>query len=134
VYIGNEAQKASVPGRLDNKSGPKLDDPALTREIMRLFRAGVRGQTLHWEQAPTGTPCAGTGAVLSGPGDRPLSVRDSPPPTYPAGTGAALFGPGDRHLLRRSDSGLLRRRDPGRLFRAECGDIPPDCVKTQKSK
>jgi IS30 family transposase len=38
VYTGNEAQKASVQRRLDNKPGPKLDDPALTREIMRLFK------------------------------------------------------------------------------------------------
>jgi IS30 family transposase len=38
VYTGNEAQKASVQRRLNNKPGPKLDDPALTREIMGLFK------------------------------------------------------------------------------------------------
>jgi IS30 family transposase len=38
VYTGKEAQKASAQRRLDNKPSPKLDDPALTREIMRLFK------------------------------------------------------------------------------------------------
>jgi IS30 family transposase len=38
VYTGNEAQKAGVQRRLDNKPSPKLDDHALTREIMRLFK------------------------------------------------------------------------------------------------
>jgi IS30 family transposase len=38
VYTGNEAHKASVQRRLDNKPSPKLDDPALIREIMRLFK------------------------------------------------------------------------------------------------
>jgi IS30 family transposase len=38
VYTGNEAHQASVQRRLDNKPSPKLDDPALTREIMRLFK------------------------------------------------------------------------------------------------
>jgi IS30 family transposase len=38
VYTGNGAQKASVQRRLDNKPGPRLDDPALTREIMKLFK------------------------------------------------------------------------------------------------
>jgi IS30 family transposase len=38
VYTGNEAQKASVQRRLDNKPSPTLDDSALTREIMRLFK------------------------------------------------------------------------------------------------
>jgi IS30 family transposase len=38
VYTGNEAHKASVQRRLDNKPSPKLDDPALAREIMRLFK------------------------------------------------------------------------------------------------
>jgi IS30 family transposase len=32
------AQAASVQRCLDNKPSPKLDDPALTREIMRLFK------------------------------------------------------------------------------------------------
>jgi IS30 family transposase len=35
---GNEAQKAGAQRRLDNKPSPKLDDHALTREIMRLFK------------------------------------------------------------------------------------------------
>jgi IS30 family transposase len=38
VYTGNEARQASVQRRLDNKPRPKLDDPVLTREIMRLFK------------------------------------------------------------------------------------------------
>jgi IS30 family transposase len=38
VYTGNEAQKASVQRRLENKPGPKLDDSTLIREIMRLFK------------------------------------------------------------------------------------------------
>jgi IS30 family transposase len=38
VYTGNEARKAGVQRRLDNKPSPKLDDPALTREIMGLFK------------------------------------------------------------------------------------------------
>jgi IS30 family transposase len=38
VYTGQEAQQASAQRRLDNKPSPKLDDPALTREIMRLFK------------------------------------------------------------------------------------------------
>jgi IS30 family transposase len=38
VYTGNEAHQASVQRRLDSKPSPKLDDPALTREIMRLFK------------------------------------------------------------------------------------------------
>jgi IS30 family transposase len=38
VYTRNEAQKARVQRCLDNKPSPKLDDPALTREIMRLFK------------------------------------------------------------------------------------------------
>jgi IS30 family transposase len=37
VYTGAAAQAASVQRRLDNKPSPKLD-PALTREIMRLFK------------------------------------------------------------------------------------------------
>jgi IS30 family transposase len=36
VYTGNEAHKAGVQRRLDNKPSPKLDDPALAREIMSL--------------------------------------------------------------------------------------------------
>jgi IS30 family transposase len=38
VYTGNEAQTLSVQRRLETKPSPKLDDPALTREIMRLFK------------------------------------------------------------------------------------------------
>jgi IS30 family transposase len=38
VYTGNGAQKASVQRRLENKPGPRLDDSALTREIMKLFK------------------------------------------------------------------------------------------------
>jgi IS30 family transposase len=38
VYTGNEAQALSVQRRLDHKPSPKLNDPALTREIMRLFK------------------------------------------------------------------------------------------------
>jgi IS30 family transposase len=38
VYTGNEAQKASVQRHLENKPSPKLDDSALTKEIMRLFK------------------------------------------------------------------------------------------------
>jgi IS30 family transposase len=38
VYTGNEAHQARMQRRLDNKPSPKLDDPALTREIMRLFK------------------------------------------------------------------------------------------------
>jgi IS30 family transposase len=38
VYTGNEAKKASVQRRLDNKPRPKRDGPALMREIMRLFK------------------------------------------------------------------------------------------------
>jgi IS30 family transposase len=38
VYTGTVAQAASVQRRLDNKPSPKLDNPALTREIMRLFK------------------------------------------------------------------------------------------------
>jgi IS30 family transposase len=38
VYTGNEAQQASAQRRLEAKPSPKLDDPALTREIMRLFK------------------------------------------------------------------------------------------------
>jgi IS30 family transposase len=41
VYTGNEAHQASVQRRLDNKPSPKLDDDALTREIMRLFRGDL---------------------------------------------------------------------------------------------
>jgi IS30 family transposase len=37
VYTGNEAQALSVQRRLDAKPSPKLDDPALTREIMNWF-------------------------------------------------------------------------------------------------
>jgi IS30 family transposase len=38
VYTGSEAQQASAQRRLENKPSPKLDDPALRREIMRLFK------------------------------------------------------------------------------------------------
>jgi IS30 family transposase len=38
VYTGNEAQALSVHRRLETKPRPKLDDPALTREIMSLFK------------------------------------------------------------------------------------------------
>jgi IS30 family transposase len=38
VYTGAEAQQANVQRRLDNKPSAKLDDPALTREIMCLFK------------------------------------------------------------------------------------------------
>jgi IS30 family transposase len=38
VYTGNEAQAASAHRRLESKPSPKLDDPALTREIMKLFK------------------------------------------------------------------------------------------------
>jgi IS30 family transposase len=38
VYTGSAAQAARVQRRLDNKPRPKLDDYALTQEIMRLFR------------------------------------------------------------------------------------------------
>jgi IS30 family transposase len=41
VYAGNEAQQASAQRRLDNKPRPKLDDPALTREILRLFKGDL---------------------------------------------------------------------------------------------
>jgi IS30 family transposase len=38
VYTGNEAQALSVQRRRDTKPSPKLDDPALTREILALFK------------------------------------------------------------------------------------------------
>jgi IS30 family transposase len=38
VYTGNEAQAASAHRRLESKPSPKLDDPMLTREIMKLFK------------------------------------------------------------------------------------------------
>jgi IS30 family transposase len=38
VYTGNEAQVLSVQKRLDTKPSPKLDDSALTGEIMGLFK------------------------------------------------------------------------------------------------
>jgi IS30 family transposase len=38
VYTGNEAQAASAQRRLESKPSPKLDDRALTREIMGLFK------------------------------------------------------------------------------------------------
>jgi IS30 family transposase len=38
VYTGNEAQALSVQRRLETKPSPKLDDPVLTRKIMRLFK------------------------------------------------------------------------------------------------
>jgi IS30 family transposase len=38
VYTGKEAHEASLQRRLDTKPRPKLDDHALRREIMRLFK------------------------------------------------------------------------------------------------
>jgi IS30 family transposase len=38
VYTGNEARALSVQRRLETRPSPKLDDPALTREIMDLFK------------------------------------------------------------------------------------------------
>jgi IS30 family transposase len=38
VYTGNEAQALSVQRRLETKPSPKLDDLALAREIMGLFK------------------------------------------------------------------------------------------------
>jgi IS30 family transposase len=38
VYTGNEAQLASAQRRLEAKPSPKLEDPALTREIMGLYK------------------------------------------------------------------------------------------------
>jgi IS30 family transposase len=38
VYTGSEAQALSVQRRLETKPSPKLDDPALTRKIMSLFK------------------------------------------------------------------------------------------------
>jgi IS30 family transposase len=38
VYTGKEAHEADARRRLENKSSPKLDDPALIREIMGLFK------------------------------------------------------------------------------------------------
>jgi IS30 family transposase len=38
IYTGAEAHQSSVQRPLDNKPSPKRDDPALTREIMRLFK------------------------------------------------------------------------------------------------
>jgi IS30 family transposase len=38
VYTGNEARQASEQRRLEAKLRPKLDDPALTGEIMGLFK------------------------------------------------------------------------------------------------
>jgi IS30 family transposase len=38
VYTGAEVQQANVQRRPDNKPSPKLDDPALMREILRLFK------------------------------------------------------------------------------------------------
>jgi IS30 family transposase len=46
VYTGNEAQKASVRRRLENKPSPKLDDPALRREIMKLFKQDLSGEQI----------------------------------------------------------------------------------------
>jgi IS30 family transposase len=41
VYTGKEAHEASVQRCLDSKPSPKLDDPALTREIIRLFKGDL---------------------------------------------------------------------------------------------
>jgi IS30 family transposase len=38
VYTGNEAQALSVQRRLETKPSPKLDDSALTRDMMSLFK------------------------------------------------------------------------------------------------
>jgi IS30 family transposase len=38
IYTGTEARQASVQRRMDNKPSPKLDEPALTREITCLFK------------------------------------------------------------------------------------------------
>jgi IS30 family transposase len=38
VYTGNEAHRASVRRHTENKPSPKLDDSALRREIMSLFK------------------------------------------------------------------------------------------------
>jgi IS30 family transposase len=38
VYTGSEAHQLSGQRRLEAKLRPKLDDPALTGEIMRLFK------------------------------------------------------------------------------------------------
>jgi IS30 family transposase len=38
VYTGKEAHQTSVQRRLDNKPSLKLDDHALMREILRLFK------------------------------------------------------------------------------------------------
>jgi IS30 family transposase len=38
VYTSNESHALSVQRRLDTKPSPKLDDPVLTQEIMRLFK------------------------------------------------------------------------------------------------
>jgi IS30 family transposase len=38
VYVGNEVHQASGQRRLEAKPSPKLDAPALTGEIMRLFK------------------------------------------------------------------------------------------------
>jgi IS30 family transposase len=46
VYTGNEAHRASLRRRLENKPSPKLDDPALTGEIMRLFKQDLSGEQI----------------------------------------------------------------------------------------
>jgi IS30 family transposase len=66
VYTGHEAQALSVQRRLETKPSPKLDNPALTREIMSLFkqdlsadqisgRLGVRYPDQREKQASTST-------------------------------------------------------------------------------
>jgi IS30 family transposase len=66
VYTGNEAQALSVQRRLETKPSPKLDNPALTQEIMALFkqdrsadqisgRRGVRHPDQREKQASTST-------------------------------------------------------------------------------
>jgi IS30 family transposase len=69
VYTGNEAQKAGAQRRLDNKPSPKLDAPALAREIMRLFKRDLSADRISGrlaalrpeqpgKQASTSTVCA----------------------------------------------------------------------------